>query len=87
MNKTDMVASPLRRLTGPGTEGLRIAIDHIGTGYCSLSHRKRLPIDTTKIDRSFVMDTHGDNDDAATAATVGALTSIAGSRKLRHAIG
>lgn len=34
--------------------GVRIAVDDFGTGYTSLSHLKRLPIDTIKIDRSFV---------------------------------
>lgn len=70
MNDAETNIAKLRELKGIGVD---LAVDDFGTGYSSLSYLKRFPIDTLKIDQSFVADL--DSPDGA--AIVDAIVALA----------
>ena len=70
MNDVEETIATLNKLRDAGTS---LAMDDFGTGYSSLSYLKRLPLDTLKIDRSFVMDLENNSDDAAICAAIIAM--------------
>jgi diguanylate cyclase len=58
--------------------GIRLALDDFGTGYSSLSYLKSFPIDTVKIDRSFVAEMLTDHTTASIVEAIVSMTRILG---------
>ena len=67
VERADKVLAAIKRI------GVRLAIDDFGVGYSSLSHLKRFPIDTLKVDRSFIRDIPQDSDDKAITEAIIAM--------------
>jgi len=53
--------------------GVRIAIDDFGTGYSSLAYLRRIPVDTIKIDRSFIANIDRSGQDATIVTAIIAM--------------
>jgi diguanylate cyclase (GGDEF)-like protein len=64
------VSRAAKMLEAIRSRGIRLAIDDFGTGYSSMSLMKHFPIDTIKIDRSFVRDLPNDSEDQAIAQAI-----------------
>ncbi len=64
------VSRAIKVLDAIQSRGIRLAIDDFGTGYSSMSLMKQFPIDTIKIDRSFVRDLPSDSEDQAIAQAI-----------------
>jgi EAL domain-containing protein (putative c-di-GMP-specific phosphodiesterase class I) len=65
-------------LSGLKEMGIKISVDDFGTGYSSLNYLKRLPLDTIKIDRAFIMDIPNNEDDMTITSAIIALAKNLG---------
>jgi diguanylate cyclase (GGDEF)-like protein/PAS domain S-box-containing protein len=78
MDNPEQAIQTMRQLK---SMGIALSIDDFGTGYSSLGYLKRFPIDTIKIDRSFIKDIPGNTDDSTITRTIIDLT-----HNLRHKV-
>ncbi len=70
MNNMDKTITMLKKLRLSGTQ---VSLDDFGTGYSSLTYLKHFPVNTLKIDRSFIQNVTADSDDAVIVKGVIAL--------------
>ncbi|HYN39331.1 MAG TPA: EAL domain-containing protein, partial [Rhodospirillales bacterium] len=66
--------------------GVRLALDDFGTGYSSLSYVKQLPVDSVKIDKSFVTGAAQDAGDATVVETIIAMSHQLGMRVIGEGV-
>jgi diguanylate cyclase (GGDEF)-like protein/PAS domain S-box-containing protein len=84
MHDLDAIKKVLNQLRG---EGFTVAIDDFGTGYSSLTHLKQFPIDTLKIDISFIADLETDPGDAAITEAIIGLARGLGLKVVAEGVG
>ena len=84
LHDLDVIRKVLHQLRD---EGFTVAIDDFGTGYSSLTHLKQFPIDTVKIDISFIQDLEIDPQDAAITEAIIGLARGLGLKVVAEGVG
>ena len=84
MHNPEHTAQVLKKIQALGV--VRINLDDFGTGYSSLSYLKRFPIDTVKIDASFVRDIPDDKEDCAIVLAVIAMAHSLGLKVIAEGV-
>jgi len=83
MRNADYTFEVLQRIRDMGVQ---ISIDDFGTGYSSLSYLKRFPVDSLKVDRSFIRDVPHDSDDVAITQAIIAMAHSLGLKVIAEGV-
>jgi diguanylate cyclase (GGDEF)-like protein len=83
MQSADRAVRVLRMLK---EQGVRVAVDDFGTGFSSLSHLQRFPLDAVKVDRSFIASISQAGSGAAVARAVIAMAHSFGLRAVAEGV-
>jgi EAL domain-containing protein (putative c-di-GMP-specific phosphodiesterase class I) len=83
MRNPDQAAETMRQLKGLG---VHLALDDFGTGYSSLNYLRRFPVDSLKIDRTFISDVAVDASSAAVATSVVAIAHSLGLKAIAEGV-
>lgn len=83
MTDPDLAEDILRRVTATG---VRVALDDFGTGYSSLNCLRRFPVSIFKLDRGFLLDMSGDNNDRQLVRAVAAMGKSLGLRVVAEGV-
>ena len=80
------ITTAMNTITALQNMGIKVSIDDFGTGYSSLAYLRKLPIDTIKIDRSFITEVATNDSDLAIVKSMINLSQGLGKRVLAEGV-